>query len=326
MSRFNYRIVFGASFMVLISCSIVKDSDITSIAQLNTLTLKSFEIVQNAQTGNSSALATLLYDSAVNRISGGTGAHVSRVKAFALPALGNYKMKLKSGTTSSTTVIIAYKDNGFPNALVVYQGDSAVEKNFFFYNTTNQLIRFVENIDPVDNLPPLLHIRDEISYLTNAVYPQTITRYSTDASLAGTFTVCQNCSNGSSSNAPTQVSFQGQTQYQVNFNNSGNCSNNNFYPYPCGGINRTNSNGGGQTGNGNQLTVINNFTFDKTIQTQLTSESNVDSYYFHAIMIVKDVVPHGDFFFWFYSVDWFQTGNAPLQNDDMVKINFNYGQ
>jgi hypothetical protein len=326
MLRFKSQAVFGLFLLVLISCTIIKDSDITSKSELDKLTLKSFEIVQNSQAGNSSLTAALKYDSTVNRISGGTGAHVSRVKGFALPPLGNYKMKLKSGTTSATEIAIGYTDKGRPNAFVIYKGDSAVEIYKFFYNVSGQLIKFVVDIDPVDNLPELLHIKDTIIYTAGNVYPSSIIRHSPDDAVAGTFTPCQNCGSGSSAQGINQISFQGQTTYQLNFNSGGDCNSNNYYPYPCGGINRTNQNGGGQNGSQNQLTFVNNFTFEKTIQTFLTSASNVDSYYFHPIMIVKDLIPHGDFYFWFYSVDWFVGSNSPLQNNDQVKLNLNYEQ
>ena len=327
MLRCNHRVTVGVLLLLLISCSIVKDSDVTSLTELKSLTLKSFEIVQHSQAGNSSAFASLKYDSVVSRTSAGTGAHISRVKAFTLPAFGNPKMKLKSGTTAATEITIGYRDNGMPNAFVVSKGDSVVEVYKFFYNSSspNQLIKFVVDIDPIDNLPELLHIKDTIIYTSGISYPSSIIRHSPDPTVAGTFTACQNCGSGSSAQTINQYSFQGQSSYQVNFNSAGNCSSNTYYPYPCGGINRTGSTGGGQNGNQNQLTFINNFTFSKTIQTQLTSASNVDAYFFHPIMIVKDGITHGDFFFWFYSVDWFQTTNNSLNNDDLVKININYG-
>ena len=327
----NIGIIF--SFVTALSCTIVKDSDITSISQLNSLSLKSFEIVQNSQAGNSITLATSKYDSVVNRISAGTGAHISRVKGFALPALGNYKMKLKSGVNAATEIKIAYKDNGMLNACIIYQGDSTIESYLFFYNTSNQLIKVSTVLNPIDSKVPIHKTLDILAFgATGDVYPSTITRSSTyDATLTGTYTVCQNCSgSGSSSQSVNQLSFQqGQSQtYQLNFNSGGgNCSSNGYYPYSCGSINKTNSNGGGgQNGNQNQLSFINNFTFNKTIQTSLASISNTDTYYFHPLLILKDVVPQGDFYFWFYSVDWFQTAGSPFSNSDMVKINFNYGK
>jgi len=331
MLRFKNQPSFSVLLMVLFSCTIVKDSDITSIAQLNSLSLKSFGIVQNSQTGNSSALVSLKYDSAVNRISAGTGAHISRVKGFSLPALGNYKMKLKSGINTATEIKIAYKDNGMLNACIIYQGDSTVESYLFFYSTSNQLIKVSTTLNPIDGKAPTYKTVDQLTYAVGDVYPSTITRSSTyDATLSGTYTVCQNCSgSGSSSQSVNQLSFQqGQSQvYQLSFNSgSGNCSSNGYYPYSCGSINKTNSNGGGQNGNQNQLSFVNNFTFNKTIQTTLTSISNTDTYYFHPILILKDVIPQGDFHFWFYSVDWFQTNGSPFNNSDMVKINFNYGK
>ena len=326
MLRFKSQAAVAILLLVLISCTIIKDSDLTSKSQLDKLTLKSFEIVQNSQVGNSSALAVLKYDSVVNRISAGTGAHVSKVKGFALPVVGNYKMKLKSGTTAATEIAIGYKDNGKPNAFAIYKGDSAVEIYKFFYNSSDQLIKFVVDIDPVDNLPELLHIKDTIIYPVGNVYPSSIIRKSSDPTLVGTFTMqtCNNCS-GSSNQSISPIVFN--QAYQINFNPGGDCnSNGDSYIYSCGGVTRASTSGGGgsQNGNQNQLSFVNNFTFNKTIQTTLTSASNTDIYYFHPIMIVKDLIPEGSFYFWFYSVDWFQTSGNSSSNSDMVKINLNY--
>jgi|GEM_PF-3078969 len=334
MLRFRNHALIGILLLAFISCTIIKDSDITSLAELNALSLKSFEIVQNSQVGNSSSLAILKYDSVVNRISGGTGAHVSRVVGFSLPALGNQKIWLRGASNTSTEVTIGYKDNGMPNAFVVYQGDSVVQAYKFFYNTSNQLIKFVTFIDSVDNKPPLLRIRDSIIY-KGETYPSQIIRKSSNPSLAGTFKMfgCTGCSGASSSVSGAGFYFnqfgQQLNQQTYNLNYYSNCNNSgDAYPYSCGSVNNTSSINGGGGPNGSQpnVTFQNNFTFNKTLETILTSGSNTDRYYFHPIMILKDVVPQGSFYFWFYSIDWFKTDATTNNNSDMVKINFNYGQ
>ncbi len=335
MLCFKKQAAFGVLLLLVFSCTIVKDSDITSLAQLNNLSLTSFEIDQNVKAGTSTAVGTLLYDSVVNRISTGTGAHVSRVKGFSFPALGNYKMKLRSGTNASTEMTIGYRDNGLLNTFVIYQGDSAVEIYKFFYNTSNQLIQVVTDLNPVDNKPEMLHLKDSIIYpLAGSAYPSQIFRHSPiDVTLAGTYTVCQNCSTGSSSQAIYQIGFQqsqsnqGQT-YQLNFNSGGDgCNSGDYYPYACGGITKINTtgNGGSNTGQ-NQLSFVNNFTFNTTIQTTFTSASTSDTFYFHPLLILKDVILNGDFYFWFYSIDWFQASTNSFSNNDIIKINFSYGQ
>ncbi len=326
MLRSKNQAAFGILLLVLMSCTIVKDSDITSITQLNSLSLKSFEIDQATQVGSSSTLATLKYDSIVNHTSNGTGAHVSRVKGFALPSLGNYKIKLKSGVNAVTEIKIAYKDNGMLNACIIYQGNSPVESYLFFYNTNNQLIKVSTVLSPTPGNAPTYETVDILTYgAAGDVYPSTITRSSTyDATLAGIFTLEKGqSSSGSASQSINQIRFQQQT---YGFSNSGCNNSSDYYPYSCGGVYKNNNTGGGSSGGQNQLNFQNNFTFNKTIQTSLTSASNTDTYYFHPIMILKDVVPQGSFYFWFYSVDWFQpTGNS-FSNSDVVKINFNYGQ
>jgi hypothetical protein len=332
MLRFNCQASFGVLLLVLISCTIVKDSDITSVSQLNSLSLKSFEIVQNLQTGSSSALATLKYDSVASRISPPTGAHISRVKGFALPALGNHKMTLKSGANAATVVKIEYRDNNTPDRFRIFQGDSLLEDYKFFYNSNNQLIKLVVDFNPIDNKPNILHVEDDITYpVAPAIYPSTIVRKSSNATLtqSGTFTfqTCSNCGGSSAETINPVIFSQGNQQlYQINFNTGGNnCNSSNYYPYNCGGLSKSNS-GGGSNGNQNQLNFQHNFTFNKTLQTFLTSWSNTDTYFFHPMMILRDVVPQGSLFFWFYSVDWFVTSNNSFANNDKVTINLNYAK
>ncbi len=314
------------SILIVISCTIVKDSDITSLDQFNKLFLKSIEIDQNAQAGNSTTLAVLKYDSSVNRISGSTGAHVSRVKAFSLPALGNRKMKLKSGANVATEIDIGYRDNGSLNACFIFQGDSAIESYRFFYNTSNQLIKVVTILDPVDGKARIYQAKDTIIYPPVGVstYPATINRKSpVDATLNRTFTLsaCTSCSTPDITSINVQLS---SSNYQINFN-SGNCHDSGQNIYNCGGVNN-NSFGGNQSNGNAQLNFQSNVTFNKTLETTITSQNATDTYYFHPIMILKDAVPQGGFYFWFYSIDWFQTTSATNTNDDIVKIKFNYAQ
>jgi len=101
---------------------------------------------------------------------------------------------MKSGTNAPTNIVISYTGSA-PNAFVVYKGDSVVEIYKFFYNPSKQLIKFVVDINPVDNLPELLHVKDTIIYPAGNVYPSSVIRRSSDATLAGTFTmqICSGC-------------------------------------------------------------------------------------------------------------------------------------
>ncbi len=232
---------------------------------------------------------------------------------------------MKSGTNAATEIDIGYRDNGSLNALFILQGDSVVERYTFFYNTSNQLVKVITHLDPIDSKSAIYHTRDTIIYPTSVAgtYPSNIIRYSPyDATLAGTFTmsVCSSCT-GSSTGTVNIISFQ---TYTLSYN-QGDCNSSDYYPYSCGGINRS-TNGGGSNNGQNQLNFQSNITYNKSLQTSFTSADKADSYYFHPLMILKDVVPQGGFYFWFYSIDWFQTTGGTYTNNDLVKVNLNYGQ
>ncbi|MBI1767801.1 MAG: hypothetical protein HY015_04850 [Bacteroidetes bacterium] len=329
---------FGVLLLLftVISCTIVKDSDVTSIDQFNKFKLKSFEIDQSTSSGSSSALATLKYDSVQNIISKISGYHITRLVAYSLPPLGTKKMQLRSETNLKTDLLFYYRDDGLPITLFILAGDSLVESYRFYYNSLRQLAKVVTDIDPIDNKPETIHYRDTIIYPSStaaAAYPSSIKRNSPyDASMAGTFTFtpCSTCPS-SSTNRLSNISFAypsnlNQPIFQLYFNTGGCDNSSEYYPYQCGGVSKNNSTGGGGSSNSYQLSFRSDITFNKTISTSLTSASVSDAYYFHPLMILKDAIPQGSLYFWFYSIDWFQTTGNSLSNSDVVKINFNYGK
>lgn len=326
----NRKIHFALGLLILLafSCSIVKDSDVTSLDQFNKLKLKSFEIIQTTLSGNSSALATLKYDSAVDGISGSTGAHVSRRQAFSFPALGSNKMKLKSGTTAATEIQIAYRDNGTPNIFIIYQGGVEVETYRFFYNANNQLIKLVSLFGPISN--PTSVTKDTLIYapvggllsslIRNPKSPSPIP-FTLDFGSSGSFGSWQG------------VKYNLGTQY---------CNNSNGNANVCGDFQKQVN--GGQSNTNPLIFEQNQSTLGKTGQTTITDlrygkgspnscdcSRELDTFYLHPLMILRDVVPQGSTLLWIYAVDWWKPGTAQIQlsnftKNDVVQLNFNYAQ
>lgn len=319
----NFCVAF--LLLVVISCSIVNDNDVTSLDQFNKLTLKSFEIKQSLSSGSSSTLGTWKYDSAQNFVSKVSGYHITLLRGFSLPALGTRKVQLRSGVNTKTDIKIYYRDDGLPVTFWIFAGDSLVESYRLFYNSSKLLAKVVTDLDPIDGKPQTIHFKDSVYYPAGGVsaYPTSIVRNSPLApSLAGTFTFygCSDCGN-------TPVSSINSSQgYQYNFY-TGDChGNNSAYPYSCGGVNKSSTgNGGGNNGNP-QLKFQSSVTFNRTLQTVFTSAAATDVIYFHPMMMLGDLIPQGGLYFWFYSIDWFKNDGTSFSNNDQVTINYNYGR
>lgn len=315
------------SILIVISCTIVKDSDITSLDEFKKLTLKSFEIDQALATGSSSIVATWKYDSTLNIVSKISGYHITLLRGFSLPALGTKKVQFRSGVNTKTELKIYYRDDGLPITFFVLAGDSLVEFYRFYYNAAKQLAKVTTDIDPIDNKPQTLHFKDSIYYpsastTTVSAYPSSITRNSPlDPSQAGTFTFsgCNQCS----TSAMTQ--FNSSQGYMYNFY-SGDCHNGNssVYPYVCGGVYKNSTNGGGNNGEP-QVKFQSSVTFNRTLKTVFTSAKTTDIIYFHPLMLLGDKINQGGLFFWFYSIDWFRNDGTSFANSDQITITYNYG-
>ena len=316
------------ALIATVSCTIVKDSDITSLDEFKKLTLKSFNIDQTVNGATSSIVATWKYDSVLNIVSKISGYHITLVRGFSLPALGTKKVRFRSGVNTKTELKIYYRDDGLPITFWVLAGDSLVESYRFFYNSAKQLAKVVTDIDPIDNKPETLRFKDSIYYAagsTTTVQPQPgsfIRNSPLDQSLAGsyTFSSCNQCSN------PTVGSMSTNQGNMYNFY-SGNChGSSNVYPYSCGGVFKNTSSGGGGGNNGSaQIQFVSSITFNRTLKTVFTSAQTTDIIYFHPVMLLSDAISQGGLFFWVYSMDWYKNDGTSFENSDQVTITYDYG-
>ena len=320
--------VLAAILLLALSCTIIEDGDITSLAQYSALKLKSIEINQETLAGNSTKLAVLKYDSVVNLVDPTTGARITRKQRFTLPSLGTLKMKLRSGTNTNAEIYMSFKEDGLPYTFIIYVGDSLVEHYSFRYNASNKLNKIRTRLNPIDGRPATLVTTDTLTYSPS---PEgklvSMTRKG-----VGSFTFQFGTSN--SEQTLNTMTFLGQNHsiYQ------GFCSN--VSSNVCGSLQ-----GPGCCGDIPTIVNENHSTLGKTTQTVITdlrldgsNNSNcvgcpreLDTYYLHPLMILRDNFSHGGLLLWIYSVDWWKRGTAQISNqiltrNDVVKLTFNYGQ
>ena len=310
-------------FVLTFSCTIIQDSDITAETQLSKLKLRGIEIKQQTSLGNSSTVATLLYDSSVNITDAATGAKLTRKLRFSLPPLGDRKMKLKSGVAVKTELQVYYMDDGQPYTVKIFQGDSTVEQYRFRYDSytsTRKVNKIVTVLDPVDNLPATYTSVDNLTYSGSNV--SSILR-----------------NPGSATPTTINISYEGSgTGFRVstfvyqgtNYSNSqGNCPNGASFD-SCTGYNTV--------GNGNSSYTI-SVAQNATTLSQILLEDNkingggsgrdYDTYFFHPLLFLRNQVGQGNYLLVIYMMDWWKLG-VPISNpnftrNETVSINLKYG-
>lgn len=318
--------IFSFLFLVSFSCTIIEEGDITSLDQLSALKWKAIEIVQNTNSGNSSTVAQLVYDSAKNVVDPVTGATITRKVKFSLPSLAGKKLKLRSKSSLSTNFYIAYKATNQPVKFWIQEGDSVIESYNFKYNATNYLYKVITRINPVDGLKETVNTSDSLIY-DNSNSVASIIRKSADATKAGTIGISYQ--NGLISNIGFKYTYQIQ---------SGNCPNGSLNNL-CGGYQILQ-----QFQNSNPMI---NYLFENInaveSKIELTDRRfdfgntncqgcgrELDTFYLHPLMLTKNQIVLGDQLLMIYMVDWWVPGtaavsNAQLSKNDVVTLNFQYG-
>lgn len=317
---------FLTIFALTCSCSIIQEGDITSPDQLSDLKLTSFEIIQSTSNGSSTATAKLDYDSVQNFIDPNTGTKITRKVEYTLAALGNLKMKFRSGATTGTRIYVYYTDTKKVYTLGVIQQDSVVELYRFRYSSSGQLNKIVTFIDPI-NKPLTVATNDTLIYAGNTIKKLT-RRYS------GSSTSIDITYNTSGSNAQdTYVSILSN-----GYNN--NCSNNNSSGGDCS--NYSNTQGQNTGGVGPEITISAAELLDKLSQLNLqdrrvgfTNQSNtfhreLDTFYFHPTMLLRNQLSQGNHLLVIYMMDWWSLGamtaTSNFSRDDYVTLNYGYGR
>jgi hypothetical protein len=125
------RIICSLAFAVLLSCSILEESDITSSDDLKQLKLTSLEVTETLD-GFSTTKAALVKDESVNEVV--EGATISKRVTISWPTFTNPKLLFKSGATTEIQIIAEYFANGRVKFWRVKSGGTEVEKYIFRYD------------------------------------------------------------------------------------------------------------------------------------------------------------------------------------------------
>lgn len=332
MSRFNgfFRLIsryqsLGWLPLLFISCTIIEDTDITSAEQLGELKLQSLEILQETKGGNQKTTLTQKYDSIVDIIDTSTGARITRKVGYDLPSLGNFKMKLRSASSTNTTVTISFKDDTQPYTFRIYQGDSVIELYRFRYDASNRLNMITTLINPIDNKPPLFQTTDLLSYAGDNV--TSLIRTSPDPTKSATI----NIQYGGSGNGLSVSSFN---YLGVNYGQlQGNCPNgssaNDCTGYLVGPIQLQGIYSSYTISTNHESDILNQIRLEDSKINGGSGGRDYDTYYFHPLMMIRDQLNQGNFLLVIYALDWLVQGPTlaitNFTQNESVSINFKYG-
>jgi hypothetical protein len=323
--------LFPTILLLVVSCTIIKDSDITTADELKKIKLKSIKIDQDTNSGKESTTINLLYDSTVNIIDTNTGSTVVRKTGYAFPSLGNFKLKFRSGSTATLKSYVSYLAENKPYTFVLYENDSAIEIYRFRYDATGRLSKIITTINPVDNEPILIRTNDSLIYNSNENITSIIRR-SPDAALQTTITIGYGGSGTSTSVSSISLSPNHGFSYEQMQGDCPNNSNANI----CTGYNIRPTSGSGSYSSYYTISTLTESNvlhelnlIDTKIQGGQISQREYDTYYFHPLMLLRNEVSNGDFLLIIYMIDWLEPG-VPLTNtnftrNDFVTFDFQYG-
>lgn len=300
--------------VLLVSCTIIKDNDVTSQKKLDSLRLKSVEIAQVTDSGSSTIVAVVTSDSVVN-ISIPNG-KINRKVWMDWPAFGNYKLKLKSGVTTAFKTYTSYLESGKPYTFHIFRNDTLIVESYRFrYDANgrlNKILSFTKSCcDTPTSNDTVIYDRGKLA---------SIIRRSDDPSKAGTFLFT--FQNSNPLDQLIKFTFQGM-EYGNPCQNCGPSWGGNYYVVP------------GTTGFPAGVMNLTSFQReylsiqDRNNNLQGCSGSGcirwIDTFYFHPLMMLKDQFEFGDELLFIYMVDWWQpisTKESP--NDEKVTFSFKY--
>lgn len=307
---------------MIVSCTIIKDGDITDPTQTSKLKLKSIEIKQSLNSGDQTGLASVTMNAA------------GQIEKISWPSLGNKKVKFRSGFSSAVTSTLTYAGG----KLTGFDTQSGLEKYEFEYNAAGNLVKLTSTgtftgaiVKTVDTL--YYNAQSKVSRVDRSLYNNTGVKtqitispiiYLTDGTLDGF--------NYKSIPIKQDLGQLGGGGYCPNDKSTSNCTRYDF------GI------GGPGQGAPNVLvkreltgTLIDKIEFadlrfggnDNTSCNDNTCTRSMDDYYLHPIMLLKSYFNNGDDLFVIYMIDWWTPGSGTLttniKKNDIVDFNFNYG-
>jgi len=351
MLRYKNQTVTGLLLLVLISCTMIKDSDVTSLDQLNNLKLTSIEIVQNLNSGASSSNAIVqdsLYKTPVQAtidINGKISGSVVKQTSITWPVIAKPKMIFRSKVFSTGIVIKNYfYQNGKPRSSTVYQNGQLKEWYSFYYDNNYKLTNLRSRIylsvpaaDTIITKDSLIYGISgiELGHVTSILRKLPITNASpVTIHFPYTNTYGGNINLGISNSGGSNTTYG---SYQYNY---GNClcpNNSNNSCFGCDAQLST-SQGSSPTSHylieGQQLSNLLSQLkiIDVKVNTngscgQSGSATNYDTYYYHPLMLLQAWFTYGDILLNIYAIDWLEPGSTTsinVSNNETITFNFNY--
>ncbi|GHM99611.1 hypothetical protein WSM22_11010 [Cytophagales bacterium WSM2-2] len=331
--------------LIGISCSIVKDSDVTSLDQLNQLKLTSIEIIQNLNgTSSPQSYKTAATDSIYatpatttidfNQKVSGT---ITKMTSIAWPSFTKTKMLFRSKITSTGIVIKNYfYKNGVPRACQVYQNNQLKEAYSFYYTSTWKLTDIRSRVYLSVPAADTIIYRDSLIYNSSGYISSLIRHFPSPLPAKSPVTI--NFSYQTfSSNGGLSLGGNGPISYNGYSYTFGNCNCPNSSGSTCSGcdVQVGNSYTSHYITQGLQVSnIVNQFQIQDIKVTNGNNgcggsggPNDYDTYYFHPLMLLKGMFSHGDILFNIYSIDWLQPGaqiSGLLQKNESVIFNFNY--
>lgn len=310
------RFLYSIAFLMIFSCTIIKDEDITDPTQTSKLKLKSIEIKQSLNSGDQTNLATVTVNSS------------GQIEKINWPALGNKKLKFRSGITSAATSTLSYTGG----KLTTFDTQSGLEKYVFEYNGAGNLVKLTSTgtlgltvTKTVDTL--YYDTQNRITRLERSLFSGAGVKIQISINpitYLGDGTLDTFIYNGK------PVELSPGTGYCPNDKVSSNCVR---YDFGIGGQNE---------GPPNLLfeRVLTGVLIDRIEFADYRGPSNsgcngcnrpLDDYFIHPIMLLKQYFNNGEDLFVIYMIDWWSpgsgsgTGGINIQKNDIVDFNFNYG-
>lgn len=243
---------------------------------------------------------------------------LNRVISMNVPALGNYKLKYRSGSTSALRTRLSYTSADKPYNFTLYDKDSAVEEYQFRYGSSGKLERMITVINPVDNKPPTYRSTDVFQYDNDNYHIISIQRTSSDLTKQGTYTI--QFSGAKENGRLGKITFK---NYSWDADNCPSGCNDNMYRWSNGGKIEVQSSGPG----GNLSGFLNDLRLQDVKSPSLSTD--FDTYYFHPLMFLQSHFTNGPALFLTYMIDWWSPGAAvsprEYKGNYFVSINYQYG-
>jgi len=298
MSRLLSMIFMG----LLLSCSILEDTDITTADELQKLKLTSI-VVTETLNGSTSTQTAKVTEEIINETLP-NGATLTKRKTILWPTFTNPKFQFRSGVSKDITLVSEYLYNGKIKFWHVYSSGIETEKYEFLYD--NGVLAFLKTTITANNQKTL--VVDHYS-LDSFNFPT-----SRDGASPANF--------GSDKSLPTPCGFKFVWQFGTCVSTSPStcewtekkqynyCDSNNFYI-----LNKDGTEGGRA-----QFQVIENELLEE-IYLGESSSCCADKFYFHPYLFMPGDIRIKIM----YAPDWWKDDNAFTgATDQNVRLKFNY--